>query len=135
MANPVVQRLIEKATACSQHCRCSCCRSSSFGCLADGQLAFPSHFFLRVARKNPFLRELAQTTVRWVTLLIGVLIALEIMDATALVGAVLGTAGVLGWPWAFVQDILGKLSGRHPHEHAPDVRAKDHVVIDATRAS
>ncbi|MEE3158757.1 MAG: mechanosensitive ion channel protein MscS, partial [Pseudomonadota bacterium] len=49
-----------------------------------------------VAQRNPFLRELTRTTVRWVVSLIGVLIALEIMDATALVGAVLGTAGVLG---------------------------------------
>ena len=46
--------------------------------------------------RNPFLRELGRTTVRWVITLLGVLVALEIMNATALVGALMGTAGVLG---------------------------------------
>lgn len=48
------------------------------------------------AHPNPFLRELVATTVHWSVLLTGVLIALEIMNATALVGAVLGTAGIVG---------------------------------------
>jgi small conductance mechanosensitive channel len=48
------------------------------------------------AHTNPFLRELVATTVHWGVLLIGVLIALEIMNATALVGAVVGTAGIMG---------------------------------------
>ena len=48
----------------------------------------------RVAQRNPFLRDLTRTTIRWVISLIGILIALEVMNATALVGAVLGTAGV-----------------------------------------
>ena len=42
------------------------------------------------------MRDLTRTTVRWSATVIGILIALEIMNATALVGAVLGTAGVLG---------------------------------------
>ena len=50
----------------------------------------------RVAQRNPFMRELTRTSVRWAVLLVAVLVALEIMNATALVGAVLGTAGVLG---------------------------------------
>lgn len=54
------------------------------------------HLFITHSYANPFLRELVRTTVRWAVLLTGVLIALEIMNATALVGAVLGTAGVLG---------------------------------------
>lgn len=50
----------------------------------------------RASRSNPFLQDLARTTVRWIVFGLGILIALEILQATALVGAVLGTAGVLG---------------------------------------
>ena len=85
----------------------------------------------RVARHNPFMRELVRTTVRWVALLVGMLLALELLDATALVGAVLGTAGVLGVAVGFAfKDILENylagilLSLRQPF--APH----DHVVID-----
>ncbi len=85
----------------------------------------------RVASRNAFLRDLARTTVRWMVLLAGVLIALEIMNATALVGAVLGTAGVLGVALGFAfKDILENylagilMSLRQPF--AP----RDHIVID-----
>lgn len=85
----------------------------------------------RVAQRNPFLRELASTTVRWLIVLLGVLIALEIMQATALVGAVLGSAGVLGVALGFAfKDILENylagilMSLRQPF--AP----RDHVVIN-----
>ncbi len=85
----------------------------------------------RVAQRNPFLQDLARTTVRWAVLATGMLIALEIMNATALVGAVLGTAGVLGVALGFAfKDILENylagilMSLRQPF--AP----RDHVVID-----
>lgn len=85
----------------------------------------------RIDDRNPFLRDLARTTVRWLVMLVGVLIALEILDATALVGAVLGTAGVLGVVIGFAfKDILENyiagilMSLRQPF--AP----RDHVVID-----
>ena len=85
----------------------------------------------RVARNNPFLQDLASTTVRWVVLALGVLVALEIMQATAMVGALLGTAGVLGVALGFAfKDILENylagllLSIRQPF--AP----RDHVVIE-----
>jgi small conductance mechanosensitive channel len=45
---------------------------------------------------NAFLRETAQQIVRIAVLLAGALLALEILDATALVAAVLGTAGLFG---------------------------------------
>lgn len=84
-----------------------------------------------VARRSPFLRDLATTTVRWTVLLAGVVVALEILDATAMVGAVLGTAGVLGVALGFAfKDILENylagilMSLRQPF--AP----RDHVVID-----
>jgi small-conductance mechanosensitive channel len=50
----------------------------------------------RLSARNPFLKELARTTTRWVSTAIALLIALEILDATAVVGAMLGTAGVIG---------------------------------------
>ncbi len=84
-----------------------------------------------VGRQNPFLSDLARTTVRWAVLLFGLLVALEILNATTLVGAVLGTAGVLGVALGFAfKDILENylagilLSLRQPF--AP----RDHVVID-----
>lgn len=84
-----------------------------------------------VARRNPFLRDLAMTTVRWIVVLAGVLIALEILDATAIVGAVLGTAGVLGVALGFAfKDILENylagilMSLRQPFS------PRDHVVIN-----
>lgn len=84
----------------------------------------------RFASHNPFMRDLARTTVRWLALLVGVLIALQLLDATALVGAVLGTAGVLGVALGFAfKDILENylagilMSLRQPF--AP----RDHVII------
>jgi small conductance mechanosensitive channel len=84
----------------------------------------------RVARRNPSLADLSRTTVRWMVVLVGVLIALEILNATSLVGAVLGTAGVLGVAQGFAfKDILQNylagilMSVRQPF--AP----RDHVVI------
>ena len=45
---------------------------------------------------NAFLRETAQQLVRIAVLVAGVLLALEILDATALAAALLGTAGLFG---------------------------------------
>lgn len=85
----------------------------------------------RVGARNPFLREFARTTVRWGVTVIGVLVALEILDATAMVGAILGTAGVLGVALGFAfKDILENylagvlMSLRQPFS------PRDHVVID-----
>lgn len=85
----------------------------------------------RVGRHNPFLRELARTTVRWAVTLVGVLVALEILNATAIVGALLGTAGVLGIALGFAfKDILENylagvlLSLRQPFS------PRDFVAID-----
>jgi len=61
----------------------------------------------RISKRNPFLRDLARATVRWVVVALGMIVALEIMGATKLVGAVLGTAGVLGVALGFAfKDIL-----------------------------
>ncbi len=85
----------------------------------------------RVARHNPFMRELSRTTVRWLVLALGVLVALEILDATALAGALLGTAGVLGIAlgFAFKDTLENYLAGILMSLRQP-FAPRDHVVID-----
>lgn len=85
----------------------------------------------RVSKRNPFLRDLTHTTVRWIVALLGILIALEIMNATALVGALLGTAGVLGIAlgFAFKETLENYLAGILMSLRQP-FSPRDHVVID-----
>jgi small conductance mechanosensitive channel len=80
---------------------------------------------------NRFLRDLLRQAVRGIVLLIGVVLALDFLGATAVVGAVLGAAGLLGLAVSFafrdtmenyIASIL--LSIRQPF--APN----DHVVIE-----
>lgn len=85
----------------------------------------------RTGQRHPFLQDLLRTTVRWAVTAVGLVIALEILGATKLVGAVLGTAGVLGVALGFAfKDILENylagilLSLRQPF------LPRDHVVID-----
>lgn len=81
---------------------------------------------------NPFLRDLARPLVRTAIFVVGLLLALEVLDATALVGAVLGTAGVVGLAVGFafrdlVENYIASvlLSLRQPF--APN----DYVKIDS----
>ncbi|MCB1979311.1 MAG: mechanosensitive ion channel family protein [Burkholderiaceae bacterium] len=85
----------------------------------------------RVARRNPFLRDLVKTSTRWAVTLGGILVALEILNATALVGAVLGTAGVLGVAlgFAFKETLENYLAGILMSVRQP-FAPRDHVVID-----
>ncbi len=80
---------------------------------------------------NPFLAELAATFVRFVAIVLGMVAALEVLGATALLGGVLGGAGVIGVALGFaVRDTVDNyvsslmLSLRQPF------RANDHVVIE-----
>lgn len=52
--------------------------------------------WLRIKSTNPYMDGLLRRVVRGVATLIGVLIALDLLGATSLVGAVLGSAGVVG---------------------------------------
>jgi small-conductance mechanosensitive channel len=86
--------------------------------------------FTRVI-ENLFLRSLARQTAAWAVGLLGVLLALELLDATALVGAVLGAAGVMGIAVGFAFRNIAEnylagiiLSLRQPF--APN----DHVLIE-----
>ncbi|MDX1547561.1 MAG: mechanosensitive ion channel family protein [Rhodothermales bacterium] len=56
---------------------------------------------------RPLVRELLQRTVAALLFLVGLLLALDVLGVTALVGAVLGTAGVVGLAIGFAfQDIV-----------------------------
>ncbi|MET0328389.1 MAG: mechanosensitive ion channel family protein [Luteimonas sp.] len=57
--------------------------------------------WLRLRTRNPYLDGLIRRVVRAVFLLVGILIALDLLNATALVGAMLGSAGVLGLALGF----------------------------------
>lgn len=91
---------------------------------------------VRLADRNPLLRELTRTSVRWAVAVVGILIALEILDATALVGAVLGTAGVLGVAlgFAFKDTLENYLAGILMSLRQP-FAARDYVVIDGNEGT
>ena len=74
-----------------------------------GRWIFP----VRKGDAGPFHRNLLRQCLRAVIGLIGILLALELMDATALVGAVLGAAGVFGIAvgFAFRDIVENYLSG------------------------
>jgi small conductance mechanosensitive channel len=85
----------------------------------------------RLAPHNPFLRDLIRQAIRGALILIGLLIALDLLQATALVGTVLGAAGLVGLAVGFafkdlVENYIASilLSLRQPF--APN----DHIVVD-----
>ena len=80
---------------------------------------------------NSFLAELIASAIRFVFVVLGLVIALDIIGAGALLGAVLGGAGVIGIALGFaMRDTIENyvaslmLSLRQPF------RANDHVLID-----
>ncbi|MCB1627247.1 MAG: mechanosensitive ion channel, partial [Xanthomonadales bacterium] len=84
-----------------------------------------------LGRGNPYLAELAGQGARLLSLGLGLLLALELLDLTAMVGALLGAAGVVGIALGFAfKDIIENhlagilLSLRQPF--APG----DHLSID-----
>jgi len=86
---------------------------------------------LRLRTDNPYMDGLIRNVVRVVIILFGVVIALNLLNATALVTAVLGSAGVVGLVLGFAfKDIAENyvagilLSLRQPFSPG------DHVVID-----
>ncbi len=85
----------------------------------------------RLSERNPFINELARTTTRWISTAVAVLIALEILDATAVVGAMLGTAGVIGIAlgFAFKETLENYLAGVLMSLRQP-FAPRDLVVID-----
>lgn len=97
---------------------------------ALAQLLTKSDFLFRWI-DNRFLRDMVRHLTRIAMIALGLLIALELLDATALVGAALGAAGVVGIAVGFAfRDIIENylagllLSMRHPFE------PNDFVSID-----
>ena len=85
----------------------------------------------RMMSRNAFLAGLIATAIRFVFIIFGLVVALKIVGATALLGAVLGGAGVVGLALGFaVRDTISNyvsslmLSLRQPF------RPNEHVVID-----
>ena len=85
---------------------------------------------------KPLIRGIIKQAVRGVVIFIGVVIALEILDATSLAGAVLGTAGVAGVALGFAfQDIVENylasviLSFRQPFSKGDVIKIDEHEGI------
>jgi small conductance mechanosensitive channel len=96
------------------------------GRLLGGRLRLP---WLR--SRNPYLDGLLRRAVQAAALLAGLLVALDLLGATALVGAVLGSAGLIGIVVGFAFRDLAEnylsgvlLSLRRPFEPG------DHVMVD-----
>ncbi|MEM6456805.1 MAG: mechanosensitive ion channel family protein [Acidobacteriota bacterium] len=95
--------------------------------------------------RNALARDLARQTASVLVLLAGILVALELLDATALVGAVLGTAGIIGLAVGFafrdlVENYIASvlLSVRQPFAASDFVAIDDHegkVVRLTSRAT
>jgi small conductance mechanosensitive channel len=86
----------------------------------------------RLRSANPYMEGLVQRVLQWLIVLLGVLLALDLLGATSLVGAVLGSAGVVGLALGFAfKDIAENyiagvlLSLRRPFSPG------DHLVIDS----
>ncbi len=102
-----------------------------FGIAFIGWLVSQVRLFWRRITPNAFIAELAATTTRLVFLVLAAITALSLLDATALLGALLGAAGVLGLAIGFaVRDTIENyiasimLSLRQPF------RPNDFVQID-----
>ncbi|MEJ2540681.1 MAG: mechanosensitive ion channel [Gemmatimonadota bacterium] len=82
--------------------------------------------------KNPFLQNIVGRAIQAVVVLAGLLLALDLMEATALVGAVAGTAGLAGLAVGFAfQDIVQNyLAGLLMAVRQPFDK-NDHVLVDS----
>ncbi|MGJ7900983.1 mechanosensitive ion channel family protein [Lysobacter sp. 1R34A] len=92
----------------------------------------------RVARHNPFLKDLLASTIKGGVVLLGLSAGLQLMNATAVVGALLGTAGVVGIALGFAfKDIIENyiagvlLSLRQPFRPHDHVRIAEHEGLVA----
>ena len=99
--------------------------------IAAGYLLASFSALWRRITPNGFLAELVASAVRFVAVILGVVVALDMIGAGALMGAVLGGAGVIGIALGFaLRDTIENyvaslmLSLRQPF------RANDHVVIE-----
>ena len=97
-----------------------------------GHLLASAKRFWRMVAPNPFVADLVAQSIRVVGILLGLLLALSVLDAMALFGAAAGSAGLVGLAVGFaLKDTIENyvasimLSLRQPF------RADDHVVINS----
>lgn len=92
-------------------------------------IALRTGFWKRVT-PNIFLAELIAGSVRVVFIAIGIFIGLDILNATALLGAVLGGAGVIGLAIGFaLRDTVDNYMSSIMLSIRQPFRANDHVLI------
>ena len=99
--------------------------------LLAGYLLASLKFIWRIFTPNRFLADLIASAIRFASIILALVVALDIIGATALLGAVLGGAGVIGIALGFaMRDMVENyvaslmLSLRQPF------RANDLVLID-----
>lgn len=86
---------------------------------------------LRWIAPNVFLAELLATSIRIVFVILGLVMVLEVLGATALLGGVLGGAGVVGIALGFaVRDTVTNYVASMMLSLRQPFRANDHVVIE-----
>lgn len=95
-----------------------------------GSLLARAQWLWRAVTPNAFLADLVATGIRVALIIVGLILALDLLEATALLGAILGSAGVIGLAVGFaIRDTVDNyvssvmLSIRQPF------RANDRVVI------
>ncbi len=80
--------------------------------------------------RNPFLRSFVRRLLQWVLIIVGVVVALDLLQATALVGAVVGTAGLAGLAvgFAFKDIVENYLAGAILAVRQPFAK-KDQILV------
>lgn len=110
-----------------------------------GLLSRHLHILARLSKRNPYIDGLLRGIVKGVIVLAGVLVALDLLGATPLIGALLGSAGVVGLVLGFAfKDIAENyvagvlLTLRQPFSPGDNVRVDGHegkVVALTSRAT
>ena len=129
---PFFQRLTDMATKARDAAPLFLLAILAFALIAVlGWWSAAATSFWRRFSPNPFIGDLLAQAVRVLAIVVGIVVALNLIGATALMGTVLGGAGVIGLAIGFaVRDALENyissimLSLRQPF------RANDQVVID-----
>ncbi len=98
-----------------------------------GVLSRKMHIINRISNRNPYMEGLLRSIVRGLVILAGVLLSLNLLGITSLVGAVLGSAGVAGLVLGFAfKDIAENyvagimLTIRRPFSPGDMVRVDSH---------
>lgn len=96
-----------------------------------GQLVDRTTWPWRNFTRSPFLAEILKQVTRTVLFLLGIVLALDVMKATSLLGAVLGTAGLLGLALGFAfREIAENFFASLLLSLKQPFAANEHVVID-----